>query len=355
MAAQPTELELTLTPRSRYDAIDVAARVRERFGEVLAGYRRTLYCSYHTTAGYLEQSLASRLRDRERLDPFMGAFQKLFPPGADYRHDRLDLRSELSEEQRRVEPRNADSHLAFIVAGLRNCVTYHNRPGQPVYFMELDGVHGERVRRRRTTVLAYNSEEVVERVRCEVAFSRHPVDSVNLGDPRSGLLPRVEELLGRHRVAKGRLDIGLEAGERDAALTVNEYETLLMRHDLAEVLRDPMKFITTTGRRALSDPRAIPAKSLGYAKYDVVQLLNELMDALRLSESAVERLIARVMALPAARFLRLKRSISLLVSDNGGSGRGGVVRGTYQNPILIQWSAAPRCRRSVELTLTRFA
>lgn len=42
MAAQPRELKLTLTPHSRYDAIDVAARVREEFGDALAGFRRVL-------------------------------------------------------------------------------------------------------------------------------------------------------------------------------------------------------------------------------------------------------------------------------------------------------------------------
>jgi hypothetical protein len=154
MAAQPRELKLTLTPRSRYDAIDVAARVREEFGDVLIGFRRVLYCSLHTTAGYLEQSLSSRLDNRrERLDPFMRAFQGLFPPGADYRHDQLHLRSELSEDERQCEPRNADSHLTFIGSGLRNCVTYLHRPSEPVYFTDLDGVHAGQPRTRCSRVL----------------------------------------------------------------------------------------------------------------------------------------------------------------------------------------------------------
>jgi hypothetical protein len=86
----------------------------------------------------------------------------------------------------------------------------------------------------------------------------------------------------------------------------------------------------------------------------VVQVLNELMDALRISESAVERLFARAMAVPARRSLRLKRSVSLLVSDGYGSD-AGVVRGTYQNPILIQWASAPHGRRAVVLRLSRFS
>lgn len=355
MAAKPTEFTLTLTPRSRYDAIDVAAAIREGFGDVLAGFRRAMYCSLHTTAGYLEQSLSARLdHRRDRLDPFMRTFQALFPPGAGYRHDRLHERSELSEVQRRCEPKNADSHLAYIGSGLRNCVTYVNRPGEPVFFMDLDGVNDGHSRTRRTCVLAYGREETVATVRCEIAVSKHPIDSVNLADQRTGILAQGEELIRRHGVEKGRLEIALDPGERDAGVTVNEYETLLMRHDLPEVLADPLKFAARTGKRILRDPRAIASKSLGYARYDMVQVLNELMDALRISESAVEKLLARAMAVPARRFLRLKRGVSLPVSDGPGSG-GGVVRGTYQNPILIQWASAPNGSRSLLLRLTRFS
>jgi thiamine phosphate synthase YjbQ (UPF0047 family) len=354
VAAEPRELELTLTPRSRYDAIDVAECVAREHGDALAPYRRVAYCSHHTTAGYLEQSLCTRLEhSRDRLDPFVGAFRHLFPEGAAYRHDRLEERTELSEESRAVEPRNADSHLAFISAGLRNCVTYHNRPGEPVYFLDLDGTDGTRVRERRTTVLAYDRSEVVERTVCDVPVSGHPIDSVNLSDPRVGVMPRIEELLDRHGVAKGRVDIALHPGESDAGVTVNEFETLLMRHDLAEVLSDPLRFLARTGRNALADPGAIPQKSWGYAKYDLVQVMNELIDALRISSSSVERLLAKAMAVPARRKLRLKRSVSMLVSDRDG-GAGRLVKGTYQSPILIQWGAADARRRVLDVTLTRF-
>ncbi|HVN75949.1 MAG TPA: hypothetical protein VMT19_06505 [Thermoanaerobaculaceae bacterium] len=354
MAAKPLELALTLTPRSRYDAIDVAAAIRREFGGALDGFRRAMYCSLHTTAGYLEQSFSARLdHRRDRLDPFIRTFQALFPPGAGYRHDRLHERSELSEDQRRSEPMNADSHLAYIGSGLRNCVTYVNRPGDPVFFMDLDGVNEGQPRTRRTCVLAYGREETVATARCSVPVSRHPVDSINLADARTGVLARGDEMIRRHGVEKGRLEIALDPGERDVGVTVNEYETLLMRHDLAEVLADPLKFAARTGKRMLREPRAIATKSLGYARYDIVQVLNELMDALRISESAVETLLARAMAVPARRFLRLKRSVSLLVSDADGA--AGVVRGTYQNPILIQWASAPRRRRTVVLRLSRFS
>jgi thiamine phosphate synthase YjbQ (UPF0047 family) len=355
-ACRPVELTLTLTPEARYDAIDVAGRIRSMYGELLARYRRALYCSYHTTAGYLEQSFSHRLRNRrEHLDLFVRAFQRLFPPGASYRHDQLELRRELSEEQRRREPRNADSHLAFIGSGLRNCATYLNHPGEPVYFMDLDGVNGDSVRDRTTSVLAYDDEEVVESISHVVPVSRHPIDSVNLGDPRLGLFELVEDLARRNGVEKGRIDISLDPTERDAGVTVNEFETLLMRHDLAEVLRDPLRFAVRTGRRALADPRAIPVKSLGYARYDMVHFLNELMDVLRISESAVERLLARVMAVPAARFLRLKRSVSFPISDSRIPGKGTIVHGTYQTPILIQWAPTSERQRLLHLTLHRFS
>jgi thiamine phosphate synthase YjbQ (UPF0047 family) len=355
-AHAPVELTLTLKPQARYDAIDVAARIRAAYGELLAHYRRALYCSHHTTAGYLEQSFSHRLRNgREQLDPFIRAFQKLFPPDANYQHDRLELRGELSAEQRRCEPKNADSHLAFIGSGLRNCATYLNHPNEPVYFMDLDGVNGETTRSRTTTVLAYDDEEAVATMRAVVPVSRHPIDSVNLGDPRLGLVALADEFVRRYGVVKGRIDIALDPSERDAGVTVNEFETLLMRHDLAEVLRDPLRFAVRTGRRALADPRAIPVKSLGYARYDVVHLLNELMDALRVSESAVERLLARVMAVPAARFLRLKRSVSFPISDGREPGQGTIVRGTYQTPILIQWAPTGECRRVLHVTLYRFS
>ncbi|MDQ7839591.1 MAG: hypothetical protein RDU83_01030 [bacterium] len=113
------------------------------------------------------------------------------------------------------------------------------------YSIDLDGVNGDTVRTRHTTVLAYDDEEIVTETRFAVPVSRHPIDSINL-----------------------------------------------------------------------ADPRAIPAKSLGYAMYDVVHIVNQLMDALRISESAVERLLARFMAVPAARFLRLRRSATFLVSDH---------------------------------------
>lgn len=345
---------MRVTPRARFDAIDIRARLREEADDRLDAFPRVLYCSHHTTAGFLEQSVANRLaRRQERVDAFLGVYRGLFPEGADYHHDRLELRRELSPEQRRIEPRNADSHLAFIGAGLRSCVTYANRAGEPVHLVDLDGVNGGVPRTRLTSVVGYNGEEVVRRERWDVPVSRHPIDSVNLADPNVGLLQRIDEIVRQEGIEYGRADIALGEGEHDAAVTVNEFETLLMRHDLAEVLSDPLRFLVRQGRRMFADPAAIPLKTLGYARYDLVQVLKSLIDAFGLSDSAVERVLARAMALPAARLLRLKRSVALAVL--GGDGAPGLLRGTYQSPILMQWKTSPRQARTLLITIKRFS
>jgi thiamine phosphate synthase YjbQ (UPF0047 family) len=350
----PAELTVQLTPRNRYDVLDVTRQVAAEHGDVLRAYPRALYCSYHTTAGYLEQSLAARLGySRQYLDPFIRLFQKLFPPEANYRHDQLDLRSELSAAERAVEPKNADSHLAFIGSGLQNCVTYVHRGPAPVYFIDLDGVTPKGSRRRRTTVLAYQREEPVAELELALPVSPHPVDSVNLRDPRLGCFERLTAWAAGHGVEHGRLDLSLDPAERNVGLTVNEFETLLMQHDLAEVLRDPVRFMAAKGKNMLRDPWAIPNKTLSYAKYDLVQVFNEAMDHLGIGESALERWLSRFLALPAARFLRLKRSVSFLVS--GQSPQGPVVYGTYQSPILVQWRQAEGQRRTLRATLVRFS
>ncbi|MBT5060698.1 MAG: hypothetical protein HOM68_29405 [Gemmatimonadetes bacterium] len=59
--SEPLEITVDIVPTSRYELIDVAPRVREQVGDRLEGYRKVLYCSHHTTAGYLEQGVTSRL------------------------------------------------------------------------------------------------------------------------------------------------------------------------------------------------------------------------------------------------------------------------------------------------------
>ena len=355
MSLSPVELSLEIKPGARFDLIDVREQAAACHAR-LERYPQALYCSFHTTAGYLEQSLASRLTHTKLgIGSYINLFQTLFPAGAGYRHDDLHLREELSADQRTVEPRNADAHLAFIAAGLRNCVKYVNRRNERVYFVDLDGINGSQPRRRLTSILAFNSEEVVARDQIRVPVSSHPLESVNLKDPRLGLYAQLQDVIARHGVSKGRVHLSLAPGEHQAGLTINEYETLLMRHDLIDVLRNPLRFMAEKGRDLLADPWAIPNKTIGYAKYDLVRLFNETFDALHINESLMETVLARLLGAPARRFLRMKRSVSLLVSDREIPNRGAIADGTYQSPILVQWRRAAGRQRLIDVTLTRVA
>jgi thiamine phosphate synthase YjbQ (UPF0047 family) len=113
MTRRPTELKLTLEPQRRFEAIDLTARIA-RASDLLLQHQRALFCSLHTTAGYLDRSLALRMNNSYYLlSQFFHAFRALFPEGAEYHHDQIDLRTELSDAQKVVEPHNGDSHLTF--------------------------------------------------------------------------------------------------------------------------------------------------------------------------------------------------------------------------------------------------
>jgi len=349
----PVELNLELTPHARVDVIDVHHRAGERVA-CLSAFPKALYCSFHTTAGYLEPGLAARLtRSDVRIKPYLQIFRTLFPEAAGYRHDEMQLRGDLTDDERRVEPHNADAHLAFIAAGLQSCVKYTNRPQAPVYFIDLDGVVDKAPRRRMTSILAFNAEEVAFRRRVHVPVSSHALESVSLKQPAFGLYDELGERIAREGITKGRVHIALAPGEHEVGLTVNEYETLLMRHDLADALRDPFRFVAEEGRHLLAEPRAIARKTLDHSKYDLVRVFNKTFDALDLKESLIEKVLARLIAIPARRFLRMKRSVSLLISDRETPGRGVIAEGRYQCPILVQWQKAERQQRALDVTVTR--
>ena len=351
----PLELTLEVNPKARLDIIDVRARATEVHGSALEDYSHCFYMSAHTTAGYLPQPLAARLAARaDGITSYVDLFRSMFPEGAGYAHDNLDQRHELAPEQRAVEPHNADSHLAFITGGLQSCVTYNVRRPGPVYLVDLDGTFNGTPRRRATTLVGFNQEEEVARATLDVPVSGHPVDAVNLKDPRLGLYAQIGEFIDRHGVTKGRVRLELASPEQYASLTVNEYETWLMHHDLAEVLRNPFKFAAERARHAWNDPRAIPAKAKAYAKYDMVYALNRLVEKLGLQSSFIERLLARTLEVGASRFFRMDRGVDLLVSDSRTPGRGSVVEGTYQTPILVQWRQSSGAVRRVDISLTRF-
>jgi hypothetical protein len=348
--ADPLDLTLELAPRARFDVVELRSRFAAEHGDTLAPYHNCLYWSAHTTAGFLDRSLTARLSSAG-IPTYVEAFRSMFPEGAGYEHDRLERRQDLDAAQRAIEPKNADSHLAFIAGGLHSCVTHPNRPAESVCFVDLDGVNEGRPRRRRMRVIGFNQEALVAQTRIAVPMSEHPIDSINLKDPRLGIYEQLEAFVARAGVSKGRIRLALSDSERHSGLTVNEFETLLMKYDLAEVLGNPLRFAAEKYRQAMANPRAVPGRALDYAKYDFVRVLNSGMDALGLRGSIVEKVLAKTLGVPAARFFRMRRSVSLLVADCGHA-RPGIVEGTYQSPILVQWQKAPRAARILDVTLS---
>jgi thiamine phosphate synthase YjbQ (UPF0047 family) len=346
----PSELHLSLAPKRRFEAIDVTAHIRQS-SDLLRRHRRALFCSLHTTAGYLDRSLALRMNNSyDLMSQFFHAFRALFPEGAEYRHDQVDLRTELTEAQKVIEPRNGDSHLTFMGARLKNCVTHPTQTTAPVHFIDLDGTPSEAFRReRRTTIVGFDREKRVEDISIRIPVSRHPVDSVNLADPRLGLMDAIDDKLRHLGVEYARVDLIVDSVERNVGLTVNEYETLLIKHDLVEVLQNPLRFARIKGRHMIEDPLSIPAKTVSYAQYDAVRILNSFMEAFRIDQSSFERMVAKMLSLPARYYFRSRR-VSFLASCDGGN-VSRLLRGTYQSPILVQWQSAEKQIRNIDVSI----
>lgn len=355
MLPAPLTVSLEITPTARFDVINVNDRTKT-IERDLQRFPQALYCSYHTTAGYLDQGLVSRLQGLMGIYPYMQIFQTIFPKDAGYHHDELDQRHDLSEGQRAVEPRNGDAHLAFIAAGMSNCVRYTIRPRRPqIYFIDLDGMNGGRARRRFSSIIAFNVEEVVARERFEVPVSSDAVDSVNLKDPGLGLYPQLHRLITHHGVTTGRIHLRLPTNEQHAGLTINEHETLLMRHDLFGVLQDPLRFMADKRRYMLVDDWAMSSNVVDSPRYDMRQILNDVFDTFGMNQSRAKKVLAQTITVPNGRFFLMKRSISLLVFESGLSGQPTVVGGPYQSPILVQWDKTTTQRRIIEITLTRIS
>ncbi|TVP76671.1 MAG: hypothetical protein EA352_05255 [Gemmatimonadales bacterium] len=354
----PRALSLTQQPVTRPQVTDLRTLLAEA-GEdgLLRNHRRLLAVSHHTTAGFPDRVLRRRLGDdRARLDTYLEALAGLFPPEAGYHHDRLQLRDELSSEQKETEPLNADAHLSFIGGGFTNCAEFAAGPGgpleeRPLWFVDFDGVYRDRdnteIRRtRRTTFVGYNGEERVASAELEVPVPRGRValdlasDLVST-DPSGGptipagaLLQPILEAISTHGVTHGRIQLHLHPEERGAGLTVNEFEALLMTRDLVELFESPLRWAA--------------ARQAGNA------LLSALR-ALRISRERRERLRDRVLARPTPRILRLRRDLRLPLLPDGPPGAPArPVQGRYQSPILVQWDPAPAGVRRVRATLWRF-
>ena len=339
MAPQPVELNLTIRPQRRFAIIDIAELIRQQVGDQLRPFRKAAYCSLHTTARLYGA------RHEPALGPQPQADRPLHP-----RHQKdISLQRRLFSRPpavaRRAQRgrkgkgagRQADSHLTFIAAGLKNCVTYIHRPEEPVYFIELDGIYKDYVRRRCTAVMAYNHAEIVHRGRVEIpVIGSHAIDAFNLKDPRYGLFATLADWLRQCGIDKGCIDIRLAPEEKHVGMTVNEYETLLMRNDLPEALSDPLRYVLQRGKRLLQHPASIPGKMHAYAAYDSLRFYNELLDQVPVGRSVIDRIFS-VLSTPAQRILRLKRHIRLLVSDRAEAGPIA----SYRALIKPDFGAAP--------------
>ncbi len=347
------EITLEFKPKSRFEMIPVKDHLAEEFGSLLAEFQQHIYYSYHTTAGYIDPLTASRLNHSPTsMKAYVESFQKLFPPDADYFHDRIDMRDELTATEKLNEPKNCDAHLTYIGCGLRNCVTYPNRLDMPVYFIDLDGTNKGKSRNRRTTVVGFNREEPEGSCRIVVPVTDHSIDTVNLRDPGLGLYETLREELKKRGIRYGRIDLRLDINDKNAGLTVNEFETLLMKHDLHEVIRDPLRFMAERGKHIFQRPGLVLSKLRGYAHYDMVRVVQKMIDGLGLKESFFEEVLYFFMAYPASRRLSMKRSLSLLVREEDGVCQ--IVQGRYQSPILIQWSRAADDCRILNASFTSF-
>ncbi len=347
------EITLEFKPQSRFEMILVRDRLVEKFQGILDDFRQHIYYSYHTTAGYIDPLTATKLNHSPAsMKAYVESFQRLFPPEAGYFHDRVDMRDELTAAEKLDEPKNCDAHLTYIGCGLRNCVTYPNRRDMPVYFIDLDGTNKGKSRNRKTTIVGYNREESEGTFQLAVPVTSHSIDTVNLRSPELGLFDALKEELINRGIKYGRIDLRLDRNDKHAGLTVNEFETLLMKHDLHEVIRDPLQFMAEKGKHILQRPDLILSKLRGYARYDLVRIIQKTIDELGLKESFFEEMLYSFMAYPASRRLSMKRSLSLLVMEQNGVGQ--IVHGRYQSPILIQWSRASGDCRLLNVSFTSF-
>jgi hypothetical protein len=124
----------------------------------------------------------------------------------------------------------------------------------------------------------------------------------------------------------------------------------MMRYDLVEGLKHPLRFAGQRVRHMMDDPLSIPTKTINYAKYDLPRLLNSLVEALHWDHSVFERVIAKAMAVPARRLLWSRR-VTFLAAHDDVLDRPRLVCGQDQSPILVQWQPADGGSRPVDITI----
>lgn len=346
---------LELQPEQRPEALDLRPHLEGEGGWSNGSLSPRLLCiSYHTTAGFLDRSLRTRVgHDPARLRRFLDSLVAFFPPEAGYEHDRLHLRDELTDAQKLCEPLNADAHLAFIGGGFTNCTTYEAPSGEPIWFVDFDGIYRDREdrpiqRTRKATVVGFEHEDVLLRLPLEVEVPSGPV-ALNLGDPSVGLLDQVEAQVQRLGIEYGRVTLRLDPRERDVGLTVNEYEALLMSRDLIDVLERPFHFVWAVANRFSKTPLAAPVELAATA-------LTRALESLGITPSRRSRILSRALSSDSPRVLRMRRHANLAILPLEGStanAEGRIVRGTYQSPILVQRNGTADGRRRLLATFRR--
>ena len=345
--------------------MNVGENVEKVDSGVFSKFDRIAFCSVHTTAGFLEQPLALKLGNtREGIESLVRSARRLFPEGAPYWHDRMELRSELTAEQRKHEPLNADSHLAFICLGLCNCVLYKFAPDHPVYFIDLDGESNQTFRSRKSIAVGYNNATCVHEETLKVDLPKKNQCAVDLNNS----LPDLQALVAKYQIHRGLVTLELAPGEKHAGVTVNEFESLLVERDITDVLMNPLRYTLSNAPRFARNPLRVPGKAKNMLQYEIhlairdglrvanrsVSILEYMVERLGMHLPLLEHIIDRIASPLEARWMNLGSSIRMLINAKDEDPLGRVMVGTYQSPILIQWRRPESDVREMHLRLLRF-
>jgi secondary thiamine-phosphate synthase enzyme len=118
-------LKLKIETSKRVELVDITLEVQEevRTSEITEGI--CLISTRHTTAGIIINENESGLKE-----DILELLNKLVPPGAGYRHDRID--------------NNADSHLRAVLLGASEALPVSEGKlelgtWQRIFFAEMDG------------------------------------------------------------------------------------------------------------------------------------------------------------------------------------------------------------------------
>ena len=342
MPAPPRVVPVSLHPQQRVQAMDVNASLQQSGADLLQTHAQVLYFAHHTTAGFVEPLPENPFPDQRAVRDHVEPFRTLFPFGADYKHDEMDRRRELSPQQRECEPRNADAHLVYIGAGLTPCASYPAAPDRPVYLLDLDGVNQDtgRQRLRRVTALGFTTEQQVSSASISVPSQR--ATSVGLRDPRFGLFDTLYAHLARHEVQYGRIRLQVSS-TTGAALTVNEYEPLLMEQDLERALQSPRCFQrenATVYSNSHSNSHEHQSAS-GGNRHTSAPIKQPFASGRPPRPATASGVDSNSRGDSNHALLDLRDYVDLMVVPDEQNQQGRIVQGRYQSPILLRSASAP--------------